>query len=317
MEENGKNTERTIKNTAVILLWTAILILVLGCIVLGIKNAVLYRELKEAQQIIESQGKALNDADEGGTTATGEQAGAAHVQLPDDGRSLFDQSRLMVEDAVAEGEDEMEPYCIYLTFDDGPSENTSKILTILREYDVKATFFVIGKTDEDSLMLYDQIVQAGHTLGMHSYSHRYDSIYASKEAFEKDLDSISRLITECTGQAPVYYRFPGGTSNSVTSDANIRKYIDILHEKGIEYIDWNIDSGDASADVDSADEIVERVFKNFGRYHHNVVLMHDGSGHDMTVEALPRIIERARNMGAKLLPVTQETVPVQHLKPNN
>ena len=313
MDKNRRKRINAIKVSLVILMCLVTGCLAAGCIVLGLKNAALKGELKEARRTIESQEQALYSVREA-NGAEGEQSIADYEELLESGESVFDQRRLMVEDAKAPADGQVEPYCIYLTFDDGPSENTSRILTILREYGVKATFFVQGKTDEESLMLYDQIAQAGHTLGMHSFSHRYSQIYSSGDAFERDLDDIFDLLFESTGTAPVYYRFPGGTSNSVTSDANMRKYIDILHGKGIEYIDWNIDSRDATAGGISADEIVDNVFKNFGRYHHNVVLMHDGSGHDSTVEALPMIIERARNMGAVLLPITEDTVPVQHLK---
>ncbi len=314
MDKNRRKRINAIKVSLVILMCLVTGGLAAGCIVLGLKNAALKGELKEARRTIESQEQALYSVREA-NGAEGEQSIADYEELLESGESVFDQRRLMVEDAKAPADGQVEPYCIYLTFDDGPSENTSRILTILREYGVKATFFVQGKTDEESLMLYDQIAQAGHTLGMHSFSHRYSQIYSSGDAFERDLDDIFDLLFESTGTPPVYYRFPGCTSNSVTSDANMRKYIDILHGKGIEYIDWNIDSRDATAGGISADEIVDNVFKNFGRYHHNVVLMHDGTGHDSTVEALPMIIERARNMGAELLPITEETVPVQHLKP--
>ncbi len=224
--------------------------------------------------------------------------------------SRFDMARLMEENDPSSSD---EPYCIYLTFDDGPSENTDRILAILREYDVKASFFVNGRTDEESLMLYEQIARAGHTLGMHSYSHKYSQVYRSQDAFREDMERIRTLIYDTTGVEPVYYRFPGGSSTNAASQTSMRNFIDILHENGIEYIDWNIDSGDSEAQDVSADRIVGNVFKNFGRYRENVVLLHDGPGHQATVEALPEIIERARNMGALLLPITDDTVPVQHL----
>lgn len=105
---------------------------------------------------------------------------------------------------------------VYLTFDDGPSSNTDQILDILKEYDVKATFFVVGKTDERSVKAYQRIVDEGHTLAMHSYSHKYDEIYESKEAFAKDLNSLQEYLYETTGVWPRIYRFPGGSSNTVS-----------------------------------------------------------------------------------------------------
>jgi peptidoglycan/xylan/chitin deacetylase (PgdA/CDA1 family) len=222
--------------------------------------------------------------------------------------SLFDGQELSRE------EEDIDTYDIYLTFDDGPSGNTDEILTILREYDVKATFFVNGREDDESLQRYSRIVQAGHTLGMHSYSHKYVELYASKDSFTADFYSIRNLIMKTTGVEPLYYRFPGGSSNHVVNSSTIKDYIDILHENGVEYIDWNIDSGDGQGESVKADIIINNVFKDFGRYKTNVVLMHDGIGHEETVKALPSIIERARNMGARLLPLTQEAVSVKHLR---
>lgn len=88
---------------------------------------------------------------------------------------------------------------VYLTFEDGPSTNTQQILDILKQYNVKATFFVIGKTDDLSKEMYKKIVEEGHTLGMHSYSHKYSVIYDSMSAFEQDFNQIHDYLKEVTG----------------------------------------------------------------------------------------------------------------------
>ena len=87
---------------------------------------------------------------------------------------------------------------LYLTFDDGPSRNTEQILNILAENDIRATFFVIGRTDEASIQRYRMIAEAGHTIGMHSYTHNYGEIYASMDAFRADFERISGLLTQIT-----------------------------------------------------------------------------------------------------------------------
>ena len=291
----------------------AIIVPTLLCVILGIALVKTRTELRQAGAQISELEKKLSDDTAPGSglmTITTVDGGSGEETGPEQAKSRFDVENLMKEDASGDTD---KPYCIYLTFDDGPSENTDKILMVLREYDVKASFFMNGRTDENSLMLYEQVVRAGHTLGMHSYSHKYSQVYRSREAFEEDLDEIRTLISDTTGVSPVYYRFPGGSSTNATSKKSMRDFIDILHENGIEYIDWNIDSGDGAGDDADKEEIIENIFKNFGRYHENVVLLHDGPGHDATVEALPEIIERARNMGALLLPITDDTVPVHHL----
>lgn len=202
---------------------------------------------------------------------------------------------------------------VYLTFDDGPSSNTDQILDILKEYDVKATFFVVGKTDERSVKAYQRIVDEGHTLAMHSYSHKYDEIYESKEAFAKDLNSLQEYLYETTGVWPRIYRFPGGSSNTV-SKVDMQELIEYLTDIGITYFDWNVASGDAVSRTLPADTIVDNCLSGIEKQKESVILMHDASNKGTTVEALPRIIEAIQERGdTGILPITDETVPVQHI----
>ena len=103
---------------------------------------------------------------------------------------------------------------IFLTFDDGPSERTSEILEILREKNVKATFFVTGNASQKGQALMKQIVDEGHTIGIHTYTHEFRQIYASVSAFLDDFNKIYNLIYEATGVKPKIFRFPGGSKNS-------------------------------------------------------------------------------------------------------
>ena len=202
---------------------------------------------------------------------------------------------------------------VYLTFDDGPSSNTDQILDILKDYDVKATFFVVGKTDERSVKAYQRIVEEGHTLAMHSYSHRYDEIYESKEAFARDLNSLQEYLYETTGVWPRIYRFPGGSSNTV-SKVDMQELIEYLTDIGITYFDWNVASGDAVSRTLPAETIVNNCLSGIEKQKESVILMHDASNKGTTIEALPRIIEAIQEQGdAELLPITDETVPVQHI----
>ena len=88
---------------------------------------------------------------------------------------------------------------VYLTYDDGPSKNTPRILDVLKKYGVKATFFVIGKEDEESLALYKRIVDEGHTIAVHTYSHKYHDIYQSVDAYLEDFEKVENLIYNTTG----------------------------------------------------------------------------------------------------------------------
>lgn len=223
--------------------------------------------------------------------------------------SIYDPDE-SIETDMAEPEDNIRR--VYLTFDDGPSSYTDEILDILDEYGVKATFFVLGKTDETSVAAYKRIVEEGHTLGMHSYSHRYSQIYASKEAFIEDLDKLQEYLYDITGVWSRYYRFPGGSSNTA-SNVSMDTLIEYLTEQDITYFDWNIVSGDATGYTVSADTIYNNCVSRLEDYRVAVILMHDASGKHTTVEALPRIIETIQGMeDTVILPIDDDTYPIQH-----
>lgn len=201
---------------------------------------------------------------------------------------------------------------VYLTFDDGPSRNTDKILDILNEYGVKATFFVVGKDGFEEQ--YQRIVAEGHTLGMHSYSHKYQEIYQSLDSYVKDLNQIQSYLYEMTGENSTIVRFPGGSSNSV-SHVDMHELISYLNQHGLTYYDWNVSSADAGKGYIDAGQIVNNVMNNVMKYDSAVILMHDSADRNSTVEALPTIIEKIlESENTVLLPISDETTPIQHIQ---
>lgn len=202
---------------------------------------------------------------------------------------------------------------VYLTFDDGPSENTEAILDILAEYDVKATFFVVGREDEESQELYRRIVEEGHTLGMHSYSNKYSVIYQSSEAFETDYQRLKDYLFDVTGTECKFYRFPGGSSNQI-SNVPMSELIQFLNEQGTVYYDWNVSAGDAASAAYSADEIVENVTEDVVKYKTSVVLLHDAADKSTTVEAIRPLIEALQEMDAEILPIDENTRVIQAVR---
>ena len=202
---------------------------------------------------------------------------------------------------------------VYLTFDDGPSDNTAAILDTLAKYNVKATFFVVGKTDDQSKEMYQRIVNEGHTLGMHSYSHKYSVVYDSLDAFETDFNQLQSYLYDITGQECRLYRFPGGSSNQV-SNTDMSEFIRFLNEEGVTYFDWNVSSGDATSQAYTADELLNNVLTDVPKYKTSVVLMHDSNTKSTTVEALGSMIEALQGMGAQILPIDENTTLVQHIK---
>ncbi len=203
---------------------------------------------------------------------------------------------------------------VYLTFDDGPSIYTQEILDILDEYNVKATFFILGKENESAKEAMKRIVADGHTLAMHSYTNKYADIYASVENFAEDFAKIQNYIYDVTGVASTVYRFPGGSSNSV-SPTDMSVFAEYLEEQGVRYFDWNISSGDGGKYVFPVETLLENCTSKISSYDTSVILMHDSAGKRTTVDALPEIIETILGMeDTAILPITDSTELVQHRK---
>lgn len=202
---------------------------------------------------------------------------------------------------------------VYLTFDDGPSKYTEEILDILDAYDVKATFFVLGKENDYSIEMLQEIARRGHTIGMHSYSHKYADVYRSVEDFSADFYKIYSYILDNTGIQSTCYRFPGGSSNTI-SDIDMQVFADFLAEQEIEFYDWNISSGDGGSVLLDVDTLVRNSTENIPRFGTSIILMHDAASRPTTVEALPQIIENILAMeDTVILPITEDTTPVHHI----
>lgn len=203
---------------------------------------------------------------------------------------------------------------VYLTFDDGPSENTGKILDILEQYDAKATFFITG-SDEAYRPLIGKAYQEGHTIGLHTYSHDYAEIYSSADAYFKDLEKIGKVAKEQIGFVPCFIRFPGGTSNGVS--ANYCKGImsvlaSEVQKRGYQYYDWNVDSGDGAGK--GKDEIIAGASTD--TYSQVMILFHDSRTKTATVEALPSVIRYYQNLGYQFRAIDRTSFVSQHVVQN-
>ncbi|HAQ51337.1 MAG TPA: polysaccharide deacetylase [Lachnospiraceae bacterium] len=202
---------------------------------------------------------------------------------------------------------------VYLTFDDGPSDNTDSILDTLARYNVKATFFLVAKDDQPSKDKIKRIASEGHSIGIHSFSHKYSEIYSSLDAFKNDVSSMVEYLEPIIGYKPKLYRFPGGSSNKVTN-VDIQDCISYINSQGMKYYDWNVSSGDAVSNAYTPDELVENVMKDVLKYKTSVVLLHDANAKGATAEALPGLIEALQAANVNILPITDSTPLVQHVE---
>lgn len=206
---------------------------------------------------------------------------------------------------------------VYLTFDDGPSSNTSKILDKLKEYDVKATFFVTGANGKALKALYRRIVDEGHSIGVHSYSHKYDEIYASTNDFFDDFYLMSDTIYDATGVRSNICRLPGGSSNTV-SKIDMKQTIHELNKQGITCFDWNVSGEDAKSGNISAKQIANNVLTGIEQFDTAIVLLHDGADKDQTVEALDIILkDLTQNDKIVIEPITGDTPVLLHILIDN
>lgn len=198
---------------------------------------------------------------------------------------------------------------LYLTFDDGPSERTDEVLATLAEKDVKATFFVVGHAGEAELERMRRIVEAGHTIGMHSYTHDYTALYASVESFLEDFYRNYTQIRDVTGVTPTVFRFPGGSVNGYNKGIR-QELIAEMERRGFVPFDWNITSGDAAPGGARVDEVIGNVVNGAIRQGRGVVLFHDSAPKVTTAEALGTVIDMLRENGFAFAPLSPSIAPV-------
>ena len=198
---------------------------------------------------------------------------------------------------------------IYLTFDDGPAKYTPEILDILTEYDVPATFFVVGNTAYTHYI--NDIVESSHAIGLHSYNHNFSQIYSSAESFFEDLQKIDDIVYDMTGVRSKIMRFPGGSSARAGGAQKVMGQLKKeVREKGYQYFDWNCDSADKRG-ARTADEATKKI-KSMTDYAGDIVilLMHDTE--KITVQYLPAVIEHFKALGYEFLPLCVDSPAVHH-----
>ena len=203
---------------------------------------------------------------------------------------------------------------IYLTFDDGPSsDSTPQILDILKRRNIKATFFVLHYSDENGQYIKRE-QEEGHTIGLHGYSHAYSEVYQSADTCMENFRKIQEQVYETTGFNSNIIRFPGGGSNTVS-----KKYCEgVMTEvtqrainEGFRYFDWNVDSDDAGR-AKTSDAVYNNVTSAIEPNRQNVVLMHDFAKNQKTIDALERIINFGLDNGYVFKRITEDTPMVRH-----
>ncbi len=204
---------------------------------------------------------------------------------------------------------------VFLTFDDGPSEHTERLLDILAAHNAKATFFCISPSDAYHSVIKREY-EEGHTVAVHSLTHDYNKIYSSQEAYWADFEAMNDIIEEQTGHRANIFRFPGGSSNTVSNfnPGVMTRLAQDAADRGLQYFDWNVESGDAGR-VDTADGVYNNIVDgvaslNNQGYSYMVVLCHDSHGY--TVDAMDRVLTWFEENGYTLLPLQKGICECHH-----
>lgn len=204
---------------------------------------------------------------------------------------------------------------IYLTFDDGPSgSSTEEILDILKENDVHATFFVVNYS-ADKVPLLQRMVDEGHTIGIHAYDHDYSTCYSTDDAYPDGITKLSEKLKNDVNYQPFCLRFPGGSSNTISRNYNegvMTRLAVRVESMGLEYYDWNVDSGDAAGNHIDESVLVSNTKSELVKGRSNIVLMHDTDAKDTTVKALQAIIDYGKENGYHFEAIDPTTPPVHH-----
>lgn len=198
---------------------------------------------------------------------------------------------------------------VYLTFDDGPSRHTPRLLNILKKYNVKATFFVVGSGKREYL---DDIVNAGHSIGLHTMTHDYAKVYSKDDVFMKEIYDLRRIVYNHTGVDTTMVRFPGGSSNTISKRYNkgiMTRLVNRLTTEGYQYYDWNVSSGDAG-ETTSSWKVYNNVISGVRNQNMSIVLQHDSKGY--SVDATENIIKWCLSHGYTLKSLTPDGPTVHH-----
>jgi peptidoglycan/xylan/chitin deacetylase (PgdA/CDA1 family) len=186
---------------------------------------------------------------------------------------------------------------VALTFDDGPSAETIRILDLLAEQNLRATFFMIGRHVERFPQVARRIVADGHEIGNHSYSHPI-FLYRSERETREQLERAQAAITNATGVRPKMARPPCGVRTPA--------YFRVARKLGLRTVQWDVAGFDWKRR--NAKQIARDVLSRARAG--SIILLHDGDSDDIqdrceTVAALPLIIEGLRARGLHVAPLTQ------------
>ena len=308
----------------------AVLLPTVCCIVLTVRQSRMQRELASARaeilRLTQTAGQTPDQPGQAGQTSPGQPDPAGQTgqtppetqspgqtppaaQTPGPAASGAPEYQALYPDLYSEhpvGEQSVTENVCYLTFDDGPSEQTPAILDILDRYQVKATFFIVGSKVQKYPDIVKDAVARGHTIGIHTNTHVYKDIYASVEAYLADFNAAYQHLFELTGVKAEVFRFPGGSINQYNKGI-YQPIIAEMLRRGFAYYDWNASAEDAVGKP-TAQSVVQNALSSKAKM--PIVLMHDSTYTTATAEGLPKIIEGFQARGFSFGVITPDVYSV-------
>jgi peptidoglycan/xylan/chitin deacetylase (PgdA/CDA1 family) len=226
-----------------------------------------------------------------------------NIKLEDENNQLQEEldAKLKREEAAAAAEGQK---IAYITIDDCPTKYSNAILDTLKDLGVKATFFVNGRDGEDNAAIYNRMFDEGHQVANHSYTHIYNKIYASTDAFMEEVHQLEDLIYSLTGeQMSKVLRFPGGSNNATASAAVLQGITSTLKSEGYNYVDWNCISGDGESNSLTSEQVATTTLSYALSNNSSVILFHSK---EATAGALPTIVNTLKQNGYTFDIITED-----------
>lgn len=316
VEDEGKN--QTIKKTTIQLIddEEAPVLQGVGDIVIEKNKKADYLKNIKAQDNLDPQPTIQVDDSQVDTTKAGTYQLVYTVTDRSNNKRTYQQKVSVVTKLIQKDKGQSQEKIVYLTFDDGPSQNTKKILDILDQYHAKATFFVTG-TNQKYNYLIKEAHQKGHTIALHTYCHKYDQVYSSVDAYFDDLTKIGNMVKQEIGFIPRFIRFPGGSSNTISKrycPGIMTQLTKEVKNRGYQYYDWNADSTDASGNHVPVSQLIKNGTSSQAT---NInLLCHDTDAKGTTVEALPSIIQYYQQRGYEFKGIDENSF-TPHQRVNN
>lgn len=201
------------------------------------------------------------------------------------------------------GKEDIKRKTVYLTFDDGPTVITDDLLDTLKNCNVKATFFIVGKEITGREETLKRIYAEGHSIGLHTHSHNLRKIYSNDDNFINEMLITQKEIKDITGYSPNIIRYPGGSAKHL-SENTLQK----LHQNKFKVYDWNVSLEDGVNPNLSVDDLIKNSKKCSKKYENSIILlMHCNSNNKNTIKAIPSIVKYYRELGYSIEPITEST----------